>query len=198
MKKLFEHKILSEKSLGYARIIFNGKKLSVLDLGASNALFAKLYKNNIKIYHAFDINNKAVLSGRYFLKNNCNFDWNIQVASIKNYENFSVKFKKILLKKYDVIVFNRVFHHLYEFRVHKKWKNGRYKSKNYKLFDLLFNSFNLCKKWYIFSTTIRHMNYFSIIDFFKSNNFELVFENKFDDNDKKSLQPWSCIFKKNV
>lgn len=198
MKNFFEHKILPEKSLGYVKRIFNNERFSVLDLGSSNALFAKLYKNNIKIYHAFDTNKKAVLSGKQFLKNDCDFDWNIQVANIKNYEKFSIKFKRLLLNKYDIIVFNRVFHRLYDFRLYKKWKKGRYRSKNYKLFDLLFHSFKMCKKWYIFSTTIRHMNYFELIDFFKLNNFELIFENKFDDNDKQSLHPWSCIFKSNV
>ena len=186
------HKIPAKKSLGYAEFIFESegdKKMSVLDLGSANSLFAQLYFDKIKIYHAFDYNKEAVLAGKNFLKRECDFKWIIESTDLK--KRFVEKNKEKLLEKYDIIVFNRVFNHLYPFRSYKKWKSGEYKKT-----DLLFNSFKLSSKWYIFSTTIRHMNYFLIIDFFKSNNFELIFEKKFDDKDKRSLQPWSCIFKK--
>jgi hypothetical protein len=188
--------ISPEKTVGYIGKIFDNEKekgVSILDLGASNARVAKLYKKYIKTYHAFDISKDAISSGENFLEKECNFNWYIKDYDLSNYLKFSKKFKNVLLKKYDIIVFNRVFHRLYPIRLSDKWKKGKYNSR-----DLLLNSFKMCKKWYVFSTTNRYMKKFSLLEFFKLNNFKLVFEDdgNLENADHKDFA-WSGIFKNN-
>ena len=181
-----------KKKHGWESLIFKeekNKKLSVLDLGGANAFFGQLYKDYIKTYHCFDIKKQNI---EYLLKRNCDFEWYTGTANLKRYDLFLKRYENILLKDYDIVVFNRVFHHLYFFRQSKKWKSKKYIFK-----DALFNSFKKARKWYVFSTTGRYMDYFGLIEFFKFNGFKLIYQNrlvpiKYPTNNHR----WDCIFKK--
>ncbi len=193
--KIYTHRSAIEKSHRWYSDIFkeckNGKKITVLDLGSANARFYKMHHKYVSVYHAFDFNKEAVDAGRYFLEHNGKCDWDIRVCDLSNCNILFDENKDVLLEEYDMVIYNKVFHHIYRGRQYQKWNRGKYKDR-----DLLYNTLKMANKWYVFSTTCKHMKLFNIKEIFLSNNFKIKIEDKRKCVSSKPLNPWHCLFER--
>jgi len=162
--------------------IFRNGKFSVLDLAGANGIVSLIYRDNIKLYHGFDIAYEMVKSAKSILYKTKIPEYYYGKADLRDWNRFKEENDNILLESYDVVLFLGIFNKLYSIK----------KDNSYETFD---NSIRLAKTWYVIRTPKIYKSRCGVVERIEKHGFKLCVE----ENPTKSKHlGWAGVFRRKI
>ena len=152
----------SEARMTFLKNIFDisGNKLKVLDIGCAEGMLCHYYKDYIDTYHGFDFNmNSLIVAGRVLSLNMSGKEYSLNKCNFDNRKEFSSIIPK-LLKKYDIVFFLGIYHHL-----------------NPKTRDWVLRHFlQLSNRWFAIRIPKKEHSWVGLFNIIKDFGYELAFQ----------------------